>query len=123
MHGRGGGVRAEPDETGADAAADGEPAQGVLRGLIDEAVTEHVTLQILPKSAGASPALTGAFSVLTLPEPIPDFGYAESPGGALYIEDRELVRTLLVRWGILTERALSPAESVDMITEAAKGYQ
>ncbi len=93
-----------------------------LRRLIEEAATEHVTLQILPKRAGASPAMDGSFSILTLPEPIPDFGYTEGPGEAVYIEDRELVRTLLVRWGILTERALSPAESVDMITEAAKDY-
>ncbi|HET9256813.1 MAG TPA: DUF5753 domain-containing protein [Pseudonocardiaceae bacterium] len=94
-----------------------------LRHLLDMAATEHVTLQILPKRAGASPAMNGTFSILTLPEPIPDFGYSESTGGAVYIEDREMVRTLLVRWGILTERALSPARSVEMITEAAKGYQ
>lgn len=97
--------------------------RGQLRRLLDEAATEHVTLQVLPKLAGASPAMNGTFSVLTLPEPIPDFGYSESSGGAVYIEDRELVRTLLVRWGILTERALSPAESVEMITEAATSYQ
>lgn len=103
----------------------GTPAvmRGQLRRLLDEAATEHVTLQVLPKLAGASPAMTGTFSILTLPEPIPDFGYTEGPGGAVYIEDRELVRTLLVRWGILTERALSPAASVEMITEAAESYQ
>ncbi|MGH3696169.1 MAG: helix-turn-helix domain-containing protein [Pseudonocardiaceae bacterium] len=95
-----------------------------LRRLIDEAARDHLTLQVLPKSAGASPAMDGPFSVLSLPEPIPDFGYAEGGGGSsVYIEDRELVRVCTIKWGILTERALSQADSVDMIKEAAKGYE
>jgi transcriptional regulator with XRE-family HTH domain len=94
-----------------------------LRRLIDEAATDHVTVQVLPKKAGANPAMNGPFSVLTLPEPIPDFGYAEGPGGAVYIEDRELVRACILKWGILTERALCQADSVDLIKEAAKGYE
>ncbi len=94
-----------------------------LRRLIDESAADHITVQVLPKAAGASPAMDGPFSVLTLPEPIPDFGYMEGPGGAVYIEDRELVRMCIVKWGILTERALSPADSVDLIKETAKTYQ
>lgn len=94
-----------------------------LRRLIDETARDHFTLQVLPKSAGASPAMDGPFCVLSLPEPIPDFGYAEGRGGAVYIEDREMVRICLVKWGILTDRALSPADSVDLIKEAAKGYE
>lgn len=39
--------------------------------------------------------MDGSFSVLTLPEPIPDFGYAEGPGGAVYIEDRSDVRACM----------------------------
>ena len=103
----------------------GSPAimRNQLRHLIDETARDHFTLQVLPKSAGASPAMDGPFCVLSLPEPIPDFGYAEGPGGAVYIEDRELVRMCLVTWGILTDRALSPADSVDLIKEAAKGYE
>lgn len=95
-----------------------------LQRLIDEVAADHVTLQILPKAAGASPAMDGPFSLLTLPEPIPDFGHAESGGGAsVYIEDRDAVRACTLKWGILTERALSQTESVDLIKEAAKGYQ
>lgn len=94
-----------------------------LRRLIDESATDHVTVQVLPKQVGASPAMDGPFSVLTLPEPIPDFGYAEGPGGAVYIEDRELVRSCILRWGILTERALSPTDSVDAIRDATTMYE
>jgi Domain of unknown function (DUF5753) len=103
----------------------GSPAimRNQLRRLVDETAQDHVTLQVLPKSAGASPAINGPFSVLSLPEPIPDFGYTEGHGGAVYIEDRDMMRICLVNWGILTKRALSQADSVDLIKEAAKGYE
>ncbi|MDQ3405281.1 MAG: helix-turn-helix domain-containing protein [Actinomycetota bacterium] len=94
-----------------------------LRRLIEVAEMEHVTIQVLPTSAGASPALNGSFSILTLPNPIPDFGYTEGPGGAVYIEDRADVRSCIERWGILTGVALSPAHSVDAIRAAGKTYE
>nr|WP_042189951.1 helix-turn-helix transcriptional regulator [Kibdelosporangium sp. MJ126-NF4] len=102
----------------------GGPAvmRGQLFGLVDKAKADHITLQVLPKATGASPGLVGPFSILTLPDPIPDFGYAEGPGGAAYIEDRSKVRTCTLRWGILTERALTQADSVSLIAEAANGY-
>jgi transcriptional regulator with XRE-family HTH domain len=94
--------------------------RGQLAKLVDAAESEHITIQVLPQSAGASPAVNGSFSILTLPEPIPDFGYAESPGGAMYIEDRAHVRALLEKWGILTGRALSPSDSLDAIKSAGE---
>ncbi|CCH28578.1 helix-turn-helix transcriptional regulator [Actinosynnema sp. NPDC047251] len=93
-----------------------------LRRLLDTADQSHIKIQVLPKAAGASPALDGPFSVLSLPEPIPDFGYAEGPGGAVYVEGRTEVRECIERWGVLTERALSPADSLDVIGEAVKTY-
>ncbi|MDQ3577150.1 MAG: DUF5753 domain-containing protein, partial [Actinomycetota bacterium] len=95
---------------------------GQLSRLIDAAAAEHVTIQVLPNSIGASPALNGSFSLLTLPEPIPNVGFTESPGGAVYIEDRSEVSRLTERWGILTERALSVAESEEAIRAAGKTY-
>lgn len=94
-----------------------------LRHLIDDSLADHITIQVLLKAAGASPAMDGPFSVLTLPEPIPDFGYAEGPGGAVYIEDRSDVRACIVKWGILTELALTPADSMDLVKKAAKAYE
>lgn len=102
----------------------GTPAtmRGQLSRLIDAAAAEHVTIQVLPKSVGANPALDGPFSILTLPDPIPDFGYAEGRGGAVYIEDRAEVRKCTERWCILTGLALSPAQSLDAIKEAGRTY-
>jgi transcriptional regulator with XRE-family HTH domain len=90
--------------------------------LADRAAADNITVQVLPKARGASPAMDGPFSVLTLPEPIPDFGYAEGPGGAIYIEERTHVRTCILRWGVLTERALPQADSLDLIIQAARAY-
>ncbi|MPZ80009.1 MAG: helix-turn-helix domain-containing protein [Actinophytocola sp.] len=92
--------------------------RGQLAKLVDAAESEHITLQVLPTSIGVTPAVQGPFSILTLPEPIPDFGYAESPGGAMYIEDRAHVRELVEMWGILTGRALTSADSLDAIKAA-----
>ncbi len=93
-----------------------------LQRLLDTTHEDHITIQVLPKSAGATPALDGSFSLLTLPDPIPDFGYTEGQGGAIYIEDRAAVRVCIERWGILTDRALSPADSLDSIHDAVKTY-
>ncbi|ONI77188.1 transcriptional regulator [Actinosynnema sp. ALI-1.44] len=93
-----------------------------LRRLIDEAGTDHITVQVLPKSTGAGPALEGPFSILTLPDPVPDFGYAEGPGGGAYMEDPEKVRERTISWGAITERALPEADSVRLIEEAANSY-
>ncbi|OLF05133.1 transcriptional regulator [Actinophytocola xinjiangensis] len=92
--------------------------RGQLARLVDAAEADHITIQVLPRSAGATPALDGSFSVLTLPDPIPDFGYAEGQGGSMYIEDREHVRALVEKWGVLTGCALSPADSLDAIKAA-----
>jgi hypothetical protein len=97
--------------------------RGQLRRLLDEAGSDNITLQVVPKSIGAHPGMDGSIMILTLPEPIPDFGYSEGPGRAVYIEDREAVRDYTLRFGILTDQALSPSASVELITEALQGYQ
>lgn len=101
----------------------GHVMRNQLRRLIETTEAPHITIQILPKSAGAGPALEGPFSVNTLPEPIPDFGYAEGPAHTAYIDNRDEVRALTLRFGILTEQAMSHAESVQLLTEAAHGYE
>ncbi|WP_263399774.1 DUF5753 domain-containing protein [Saccharopolyspora pogona] len=96
-----------------------------LRKLLDMTETSNIniTIQILAKQVGGSPGLEGPFSLLTLPDPIPDIGYTEGPAGSLYLEDREHVRTCTLRFGVLTELALSRAESIDRIAQAMDSYE
>lgn len=97
--------------------------RGQLRKLLDTADNPNVALQILPRDSGGSPGLEGPFAVLTLPDPIPDIGYTEGPAGMVYIEDRDHVRVWTLRFGILTELALSCADSMRVIAEAMKSYE
>ncbi len=94
-----------------------------LRKLAQVAERPNITIQVLPRDIGGSPGLYGPFSILTLPDPIPDIGYTEGAAGALYIEDRDRVRTWTLRFGMLTRLARSQEDSVDMIAEAMRGYR
>ncbi|NYI06221.1 helix-turn-helix domain-containing protein [Allostreptomyces psammosilenae] len=97
--------------------------RGQLRKLLDVSESPNVTIQVLPRSVGGGPGLEGPFSILTLPDPVPDVGYVEGHAGSLYIEDREHVRALTLRFGILTELALSRADSRNALAEAMKGHE
>lgn len=94
-----------------------------LRRLLDLAYNPDVTIQVLPSNAGGSPGLEGPFAILTLPDPIPDIGHTEGPAGMFYIEDRERVRMFTLRFGILTELALSRGDSMNVIADAMKSYE
>lgn len=94
-----------------------------LHKLLDAARTPNITMQILPRDAGGSPGLEGPFSILTLPDPIPDIGYTEGPAGMVYIENREHVRMFTQRFGILTQLALPPADSMRVVTESVKAFE
>jgi transcriptional regulator with XRE-family HTH domain len=93
-----------------------------LRKLLELASNPAVTIQVLPRDVGGSPGLEGPFAILTLPHPIPDIGFTEGPAGMFYLEDREHVRMYTLRFGILTELALSRADSMSMIAEMMKTY-
>ena len=83
----------------------------------------NVTIQILPKDSGGGPGIEGPFSLLTLPEPIPDIGYFEGPPGTFYIEDRERVRSWTLRFGMLTQQALNGEKSAEVIAEVVEQYR
>ncbi|GAB3959149.1 helix-turn-helix transcriptional regulator [Actinoallomurus acanthiterrae] len=96
--------------------------RGQLRHLIEVADSPNVTVQILAKHIGATPGLEGPFLLLSLPEPIPDIGYTEGAGGAVYLESVEDVRRCTLRFGMLIDQALSPSKSVDLIASAADRF-
>lgn len=93
-----------------------------LRKLLHAAEKPHITIQILPLDVGASPGLEGPFTLLTLPDPMPDIGYTEGRAGTFYIEDRDRVRDWVLRFGMLTQRALPQQESAELIAGTMKNY-
>ncbi|MEV5749654.1 DUF5753 domain-containing protein [Actinoallomurus sp. NPDC052308] len=96
--------------------------RGQLLRLVEASDAPHVGVQILPKDVGATSGLEGPFSILSLPEPIPDVGYTEGVGGAVYLESVEDVRRCTLRFGMLIDQALSPSKSVDLLASAAAQF-
>ena len=91
--------------------------------LRTEVQNGRATIQILPKAVGASPALDGPFSLLSLPKPIPQFVYAETVGTSIYIEDQAGVENWARKFDHLVKIALSSEQSLDLIKAAAIHYE
>lgn len=94
-----------------------------LQRLAQLAAEPNVTVQILPLTSGAHPGLEGPFSILSLPSPLPDVVYSEGVSGSVYTESGEHVGYCKMRFGVLSERALSAGDSVDLLLETAGAYE
>jgi transcriptional regulator with XRE-family HTH domain len=80
----------------------------------------NVTIQVLPFTAGAHPAMLGSFTLMQFPDPAdPDVVYLETGTGALYLEKPEDVRRYSLMIDYLRAQALGPAESVALIAQLA----
>jgi transcriptional regulator with XRE-family HTH domain len=78
--------------------------------LIEASKLPNVTLQIVPFSAGAHPAMDGSFNLLGFPEPSdPQIVYIEYHTGALYLEKTAEVR----RYRLMFDHLRASAQSVD----------
>jgi transcriptional regulator with XRE-family HTH domain len=88
--------------------------------IAELAEAQHVTVQVLPFSAGEHPAMEGAFRILGFPEPTdPDVVFQENQAGGLYHERPELIERYTLMFNHLIARALDPGESRNLITQAA----
>lgn len=89
--------------------------------LIESSKLEHITLRIVPFSAGAHPGMTGSFAVMQFPdESAPAFVYIEHERGATYQEDPGDIDRYTVILTDLERLSLSPEGSREMLGEAAK---
>jgi predicted XRE-type DNA-binding protein len=82
----------------------------------------HITVQVLPHTAGAHPGLTGQFSVLELAENPDAVVYLERFTSDLYLEKPSDVQHYSVMFDHLQALALSPDNSRDFITNVTKTY-
>ncbi|WP_225732064.1 MULTISPECIES: helix-turn-helix transcriptional regulator [unclassified Nocardia] len=98
--------------------------RGQLDRLLQETKRKNVILQILPFGAGAHPAMTGAFTLLDFHDPAdPELVYVEGIAGDELIEGHPEIRRFGVMFDQLRAMALSPRDSMELITEAAKGLR
>ena len=94
---------------------------GQLVHLVKASEWPSVTLQVLPLSSGAHPALNGPFCILEFPERTdPDVVYTEGVAGHAYLERDSDVRACAEAFDLLRAAALSPADSAEMISQVAE---
>ena len=90
--------------------------RGQLERLVEASKLPNVTLQVLPWSAGAHPAMTGAFSILRFgDQDLPDVVYVEHLTNAQYLDRREDVNQYLHVMDTISVRAASPDKTVDTL--------
>jgi len=115
-------VRAVLDEAAVRRQVGGrEVMRKQIEHLIGLSAIPHFSLQLIPYTSGAYPALDLPFVILGFPDPAdPDvvgIGYAT---GALWIEDLTDVSRYNVLFHNLQEAALSPADSADLMASALR---
>jgi transcriptional regulator with XRE-family HTH domain len=92
-----------------------------LTHILEVAELPHVSIQVLPFSAGVHPAMDGAFRILGFPGPgDPDVVYLENQINSLYLEEAPEVARYAQMFSHLVTKALDPDDSRRMITQAAK---
>ncbi|MFJ9020975.1 helix-turn-helix domain-containing protein [Streptomyces sp. NPDC102259] len=83
----------------------------------------HITVQVLPYTAGAHPGLSGQFSILRFADgPEAGLVYLERFTSDLYLEKPSDVRHYGVMYDHLQARALTPDSSRDFIKDTAETY-
>lgn len=98
-----------------------EVMRGQLHHLVDMAQATHINIQVLPFSAGAHPSMTGAFVTFGFAEVTdPRVVYVEELTNALYLEKPEQVERYSSAFDQLRAAALSPNDSVALMSALAK---
>ncbi len=89
-----------------------------LERLTEAAALPNVTLQVLPFSAGAHPAMVGAFSILRFDdEELPDVVYVEHLTNALYLDKRDDVDQYLHVMETISVRGEPPGRTVEILSD------
>ncbi|MFI9242249.1 helix-turn-helix domain-containing protein [Streptomyces sp. NPDC053086] len=85
-----------------------------LRQLLRIGRMRNVQLQVMPTGREIHPSLGGSFTLL-IPKGKEQVAYMEVQGHPKLITDREEVRILAARYGIIRAQALNPYESLALI--------
>lgn len=95
-----------------------------LDRVVEMAKLPNVTLQVLPYSAGAHPAMDGSFTILEYEDAAdPDVVFATNAAGGLFLEKEDEVDRHKYLFDHLRACALPPHQSVAMIADVMKELQ
>ncbi|GAA4104627.1 helix-turn-helix transcriptional regulator [Actinomadura miaoliensis] len=95
-----------------------------LHVLAAKARQRNVKLQVLPFSLGAHPAVSGAFTFLSLDlgeAALAEYVYVENRAGSLVMDKTTEIEIHRLTFDALRADALSPEESIDLIEKVAAG--
>jgi len=93
-----------------------------LDRLVDVAKLRHVTMQIVPFSAGLHPGMKGPFEIIQFADAVDEYVvYLEGPRGDIISDDLEEAQSYLKDLERIEEASLRPSDSVDRVGAAAKG--
>lgn len=91
-----------------------------LEALARAADQPHVTLQVIPFTAGAHAGMPGSFVVMDFPDPAdPALVYVDSMAGDLFLEREADVRRYATTFEHLRATALDPTNSIKLIKAQA----
>ncbi len=93
-----------------------------LDRLVEATRTQNVTIQVIPYSAGAHAAMDSTFTIMEFADPVPSLVYVEGLVGWIYIERPQDVARYEHVFDRLQGSALSPEDSVEMITKVSANY-
>jgi transcriptional regulator with XRE-family HTH domain len=86
-----------------------------LNHLIELTNLSNVTLQVIPYSAGAHPALDSTFNILEFTSAVPAVVYVEGLVGWIYIDRPQDIQRYQQVFERLSDIALSPQESIELV--------
>ena len=94
-----------------------------LEHLIELSSQPHITVQVLPYTAGAHPGMSGTFSILEFEDAADaTVVYLEGVTSDLYLEKEADVKTYSTMYEHLRAQALDPALTRELIDRIAKMY-
>jgi Domain of unknown function (DUF5753) len=95
-----------------------------LAHLLVVAEQPNVTLRLVPFGVGAYGSMSGSCVIIDYPEPEPSSSvYLEYPAGGSWVDNPEDVERFASMFDDVTELALTPAETTDLIHEQIRALQ
>jgi transcriptional regulator with XRE-family HTH domain len=94
-----------------------------LEHIIEACALPKVTVEVIPYSVGAHPALDSTFIVLEFAPPVPSVVYVEGLVGQMYLERPQDVERYTEIFERLRTLSLSQQESIDLMAKQSKSFR
>ena len=94
-----------------------------LRRLAEVSSLPNVTLQVIPYSAGAHPAMDSTFNILEFAGSVPSVVYVEGLVGWVYVKRPQDIARYKRVFEHLCAMALTPQESIELIKQTAARHK